>query len=204
MAVTVPLACGKSTFVRMLGEMGADTVSADGIVHDLLARDTETISKVVERFGEEVRGETGIDRRALARAVFGDERALQDLEDILHPLVREETDRRVAASEADLFVAEIPLLFEGGRSGQFDHTLAVTAPEERRLAWAAERGMGEKQVRAIEARQLPQEEKARRADLVVQNDGDLDTLSGQAREVFEMVTREVGGPGDDKGGGETG
>ena len=204
MAVTGPLACGKSTFVRMLGEMGADTVSADGIVHDLLARDPETISKVVERFGEEVRGETGIDRRALARAVFGDERALQDLEDILHPLVREETDRRVAASEADLFVAEIPLLFEGGRSGQFDHTLAVTAPEERRLAWAAERGMEEEQVRAIEARQLPQEEKARRADLVVQNDGDLDTLSGQAREVFEMVTREVGGPGDDKGGGETG
>ena len=204
MAVTGPLACGKSTFVRMLGEMGADTVSADGIVHDLLARDPETISKVVERFGEEVRGETGIDRRALARAVFGDERALQDLEDILHPLVREETDRRVAASEADLFVAEIPLLFEGGRSGQFDHTLAVTAPEERRLAWAAERGMGEEQVRAIEARQLPQEEKARRADLMVQNDGDLDTLSGRAREVFEMVTGEVGGPSDDKGGGETG
>lgn len=204
MAVTGPLACGKSTFVRMLREMGADTVSADGIVHDLLARDPETISKVVERFGDEVRGETGIDRRALARAVFGDERALQDLEDILHPLVREETDRRVAASEADLFVAEIPLLFEGGRSGQFDHTLAVTAPKERRLAWAAERGMGEEQVRAIEARQLPQEEKARRADLVVQNDGDLDTLSGRAREVFEMATRKVGGPGDDKGGGETG
>jgi dephospho-CoA kinase len=204
MAVTGPLACGKSTFVRMLGEMGADTVSADGIVHDLLARDPETISKVVERFGEDVRGETGIDRRALARAVFGDERALQDLEDILHPLVREETDRRVAASEAELFVAEIPLLFEGGRSGQFDYTVAVTAPEERRLAWAAERGMGEGQVRAIEARQLPQEEKARRADLVVQNDGDLDTLSGRAREIFEMVTGEVGGPDDDKGGGETG
>ena len=204
MAVTGPLACGKSTFVRMLGEMGADTVSADGIVHDLLTRDPETISKVVERFGEEVRGETGIDRRALARAVFGDERALQDLEDILHPLVREETDRRVAASEAKLFVAEIPLLFEGGRSGQFDYTVAVTAPEERRLAWAAERGMGEGQVRAIEARQLPQEEKARRADLVVQNDGNLDTLSGRAREFFEMVTTEVEGPGDDKGGAETG
>ena len=204
MAVTGPLACGKSTFVRMLGEMGADTVSADGIVHDLLARDPDTVSKVVERFGEDVRGETGIDRRALARAVFGDERALQDLEDILHPLVREETDRRVAASEADLFVAEIPLLFEGGRSGQFDYTLAVTAPEERRLTWAAERGMGEGQVRAIEARQLSQEEKARRADLVVQNDGDLDTLRGRAREIFEIATGKAGGPGDDKGGGKTG
>ena len=203
-AVTGPLACGKSTFVRMLGEMGADTVSADEIVHDLLAHDRETISKIVERFGEDVRGETGIDRKALARAVFGDERTLQELEDILHPLVREETDRRVAASEAELFVAEMPLLFEGGRSGQFDYTVAVTAPEERRLAWAAERGMGEGQVRAIEARQLPQEEKARKADLVVQNDGDLDTLTGRAREIFGMVTGEVGGPGDNKGGGKAG
>lgn len=204
MAVTGPLACGKSTFVRMLGEMGADTVSADEIVHDLLARDPETISKAVKRFGEGVRGETGVDRKELASAVFGDEGALQDLEDILHPLVREETDRRVAASEADLFVAEIPLLFEGGRSGWFDYTVAVTAPEERRLAWAEERGMDPGQVRAIEARQFPQEEKARRADLVVQNDGDLDTLGGRAREIFEMATGEVGGPDDDKGGGETG
>jgi len=200
MAVTGPLACGKSTFVRMLGEMGADTVSADEIVHDLLARDPETVSKVAERFGEGVQGETGIDRKALARAVFGGEKALQDLEDILHPLVREETDRRVVASEADLFVAEIPLLFEGGRSGWFDYTMAVTAPEERRLAWAAERGMDSGQVRAIEARQFPQEEKARRADLVVQNDGDLDTLRGRAREIFEMVTGEVGGSGNDRGG----
>ena len=190
MAVTGPLACGKSTFVRMLGEMGAETVSADGIVHDLLARDPETIFRVAERFGEGVRGETGIDRKALARAVFGDAKALQDLEDILHPLVREETDRRVAASGADLFVAEIPLLFEGGRSGQFDYTVAVTAPEERRLAWAAQRGMGEEQVRAIEARQLAQEEKARRADLVVQNDGGLDRLREKAREIFERVLNE--------------
>jgi len=196
MAVTGPLACGKSTFVRMLGEMGADTVSADGIVHYILAPDTETVSKVVERFGEDVRGETGIDRRALARAVFGDERALQDLEDLLHPLVREETDRRVAASEAQLFVAEIPLLFEGGRSGQFDHAVAVTAPEERRLAWAAERGMGEGQVRAIEARQLPQEEKARRADLVVQNDGDLDSLREQAEGLGRKILGERGADDD--------
>ena len=201
MAVTGPLACGKSTFARMLGEMGAETASADAIVHELLAGDPETIRKLAERFGEEVRGERGIDRKALARAVFGDEQALQDLEDILHPLVREETDRRVAVSEADLFVAEIPLLFEGGRSGQFDYTVAVTVPEERRLAWAAERGMGEAQVRAIEARQLPQEEKARRADLVVQNDGDLDRLREQAREVFERVLEE-GGTGDGEGGGE--
>jgi dephospho-CoA kinase len=186
-AVTGPFASGKSTFVRILGELGAETISADEIVHDLLAESKETITRVVERFGEEVLGESGVDRRALGRKVFGDPEALQDLEDILHPLVRRETRRRIEDSRADLFVAEIPLLFEGGRSGSFDYTVAVTVPEERRRAWAAERGVDETALQAIEARQLGQEEKARRADVVVQNDGSLDKLREQAEELREWI-----------------
>src|SRR5918997_194283 len=116
-AVTGSFASGKSTFVNILGELGAETVSADEIVHDLLAADEQTISLVAERFGREVLKERGVDRRALGRRVFGDSEALRDLEEILHPLVRRETDRRIAASGAGLFVAEIPLLFEGGSSG---------------------------------------------------------------------------------------
>jgi dephospho-CoA kinase len=190
-AVTGPFASGKSTFVRLLGELGAETVSSDELVHDLLAEDRETITRIVERFGEDVLGERGIDRRSLGRKVFGDPLALSDLEDILHPLVRRETDRRIAASEADLFVAEIPLLFEGSRSGGgFDYTVAVTVPEERRREWVKQRGVGEAALQAIEARQLGQEEKARRADLVVPNDGDLDKLRRQAEELWEGILRD--------------
>ncbi len=194
-AVTGSFASGKSTFVDMLGSLGAETVSADEIVHDLLAADEETISRVVERFGRDVLEERGVDRRALGRRVFGDPEALQDLEDILHPLVRRETDRRIAASGADLFVAEIPLLFEGGRSGTFDYTVAVVVPEERRRAWAAQRGVDEAALRAIQARQLSQEEKARRADVVVQNDADLDRLRREAEELRERISRERGSDG---------
>jgi dephospho-CoA kinase len=189
-AVTGPFASGKSTFVRLLGELGAETVSADEIVHDLLADDERTISRVVERFGNDVLKDRSVDRRALGRKVFGDPEALRDLEDILHPLVRRETERRVAASGADLFVAEVPLLFEGGGSGDYDYTVAVVVPEEKRRAWAAERGVDEAALRAIEARQLPGEEKARRADVMVQNDGSVDKLREQAEKLRE---RSLGG-----------
>jgi dephospho-CoA kinase len=176
-AVTGPLASGKSTFVELLDELGAETVSADDMVHHLLAEDDETITRVTERFGEEVRGEKGIARKALSQVVFGDAEALRDLEEILHPRVREETDRRALGSGSRLFVAEIPLLFEGGGEERFD--LTVT-------------GMEEQQRRAIEDRQFSQEEKARRADVVVENDGDLDRLREQARILVDWVLRERG------------
>jgi dephospho-CoA kinase len=183
--------------VRFLGELpGTETASADEIVHHLLKNDRGTISRIIERFGEGVRGHDGIDRKALGREVFGDAGALRDLEEILHPLVRSETDRRIEASMAELFVVEIPLLFETGRGGDFDITVAVTVPEERRRAWAAERGLDEAALRAVEARQLSGEEKARRADLVVQNDGDPDRLREQAYDLGRMIMRERGSNGN--------
>jgi dephospho-CoA kinase len=189
-AVTGSFASGKSAFVEMLGGLGAETVSADEVVHDLLAESQETIAQIVERFGADILGGRGVDRRALRRKVFGNPEALQDLENILHPLVRRETDRRIAASDADLFVAEIPLLFEGGRSGAFDYTVAVVVPEERRRAWAAGRGVDEMELRAIEVRQLRQEEKARQADVVVRNDGSRDKLRKQAEQLRERISQE--------------
>jgi dephospho-CoA kinase len=195
-AVTGPFASGKSTLVRLLGELpGVETASADETVHHLLKNDQETISRVVERFGEDVGESDGIDRKALGREVFGDAEALRDLEEILHPLVRDETDRRIAASDAELFVAEIPLLFETDRGQDFDYTVVVTVPEERRRAWSEERGVDEAALRAIEVRQFSGEEKARRADLVVQNDGDLDRLREQAEDMRRRILRERGSHG---------
>jgi dephospho-CoA kinase len=192
-AVTGPFASGKSTLVRIMGELpGTETASADEIVHHILKNDRRTISRIIERFGEGVRGPDGIDRKALGREVFGDAEALRDLEEILHPLVRGETDKRIEASMAEFFVVEIPLLFETGRGGDFDFTVAVTVPEERRRAWAEERGLDEAALRAVEARQFSGEEKARRAGLVIQNDGDLDRLREQAYELGRKISRRRG------------
>src|SRR4029453_7213885 len=102
--------------VRFMGELpGTETASADEIVHHLLKNDRRTISRIIERFGGGVGGPHGTDPRPLGRRVFGDAGALRDLEEILHPLVRGETERRIGASMAKLFVVEIPMLFETGR-----------------------------------------------------------------------------------------
>ena len=195
-AVTGTFASGKSTLVRLLGELpDTETASADEIVHHLLKNDQKAIARIVERFGEGVEGSGGIDRKALGREVFGDAEALRDLEEILHPLVRDETDRRIEASEAEMFVVEIPLLFETGRGEDFDYTVAVTVPEERRRAWSEERGVDDAALQAIESRQLTNEEKAGRADLAVQNDGDLDRLREQAEGIGRKIRRERGSNG---------
>jgi dephospho-CoA kinase len=196
-AVTGPFASGKSTLLRLLGELpDTETASADEIVHHLLKNDGQTISRIVKRFGEAVKGSNGIDRKALGREVFGDAEALRDLEEILHPLVRDETDRRIEASEAELFVVEIPLLFETGRGEDFDYTVAVTVPEDQRRTWSEERGVGDAALEAIESRQLTGEEKAGWADLVVQNDGDVDRLREQAEGIGRKILRGRGSHGE--------
>ena len=189
-AVTGPFASGKSTFVGMLGDLGAHTASADEIVHDLLRWNELAIEEISERFGGGVLGDEGIDRKALGRIVFADPEKLTELEGILHPLVHDETDRLMSFCCCDVFAVEIPLLFEAGRGDDFDHTVAVTVPKERQRAWASERGVEGETLRAIEARQLPQEEKARLADVVVENDAGLDRLKEQAGEFWASISGE--------------
>ena len=194
-AVTGPFASGKSTFLGMLGDLGAHTASADEIVHDLLRLNEVAIEEISERFGEGVLGDEGIDRKALGRIVFADPGKLTELEGILHPLVHDETDRLMSFCCCDVFAVEIPLLFEAGRGDDFDHTVAVTVPKERQRAWASERGVDGETLRAIEVRQLPQEEKARLADVVVENDAGLDRLKERAGEFWARISGEKSSEG---------
>lgn len=192
-AVTGPFASGKSTFVGMLAELGAETVSADEVVHRLLSSDDETISRVLARFGDEIMGEEGrIDRRRLGAMVFADPAALAELEGMLHPAVRREIRRRMESSWARWFVAEVPLLFEASFEEDFDLTVAVTAPEERRREWAAQRSLDEDVFAAVESRQLSGREKAARADLVVENDGTKARLREYAKELEERIFGDEG------------
>ena len=179
--LTGNIACGKSTVGKLLMARGADYIDADRLVHALLEPGTPENDRIVARFGPEVRAADGrIDRPRLGGIVFADPAALRDLEAILHPGVRAEIRRRMAASTAPIVVVDAIKLFEGGLAREMDVNWVVTCPRSeqvRRLM--AERGMTEAQAEARIAAQGSQEEKVRQATVVIDNGGTLDETERQ-------------------------
>jgi dephospho-CoA kinase len=176
--LTGGIAAGKSEALRALDRVGAATLSSDAVVHELLTTG-DVRDALVERFGDEVAPGGEVDRSAVAEVVFGDPEQRGWLEGLLWPRVgeriaawREQVDRADPRPRAA--VVEVPLLFESGMEAVFDHTIAVVADEEVRNQRAGARG--HRGVESRTSRQLSQEEKARRADVVVRNDGTLDDL----------------------------
>jgi dephospho-CoA kinase len=176
--LTGGIAAGKSEALRALERLGAATLSTDSVVHELLTSG-EVRDKLVERFGEKVAPHGEIDRGAVADHVFGDDEQRKWLEQLLWPRVgqriaswREEQENADPPPRAG--VVEVPLLFESGMESAFDKTIAVVADESTRNERAGSRG--HRGVESRTSRQLTQDEKARRADIVVSNDGSLDDL----------------------------
>jgi dephospho-CoA kinase len=170
--------------------LGASTLSTDAVVHELYA-DPEVRDAVVARWGPDVAPGGTVDRAAVARRAFGAPEERAWLEGLLWPRV----GARVAAwREAEAarspppraLVVETPLLFEAGLEGLYDATLVVVADERIRSQRAAARGHA--QVDERTARQLPQDEKAARADHVVRNDRDLTALEQELARVLEKLS----------------
>jgi dephospho-CoA kinase len=186
--LTGAVAAGKSSALAALERLGAQTLSSDAIVHDLLA--TERVRDLlVARWGAEVASEGQIDRARVGAIVFERPEELAWLEGNLHPLVGERISawRDALPPGAPLAVVEVPLLFEAGMEGIFDATICVVASESARAERAGARGTAALEQRA--GRQLSQEEKAARATYVVRNDGPPDSLEAElARLVSEIGT----------------
>jgi dephospho-CoA kinase len=175
------LGAGKSEALRLLGELGAATLSTDAVVAELLT--TPDVQRALsDRFGPEVAS----DRSLIAERVFGNEEETAWLEGLLWPLVGERVASWRAALPSDVVaVVEVPLLFESGMQSVFDATIAVVADEPIREARAAARGHASVAERA--ARQLPQQEKADKADFVVRNDGSLEELKERLSKVVAKL-----------------
>lgn len=186
--LTGGIAAGKSEALAAFGRLGAATISSDAVVHELL--DSEPLrGRLMERWGSQVAPEGRVDRTKIGEVVFADPDELKWLEGQIHPLVGERIGAWLGSlpDGTSLAVVEVPLLFESEMEAVFDTTVAVVTSDEVRRERAEARGhalVGER-----EARQLAQEEKADRADHVVENDGTIEDLERRLSALVAKLER---------------
>jgi dephospho-CoA kinase len=191
--LTGGIGSGKSTVSRLLAERGAVIVDADRITRDLQAPGTEVFAAMVERFGDGIVAADGtLDRPAVAAIVFNDPAALADLNSLVHPAVGAEIARQVAAvADTDaIVVLDVPLLVESGRDDLAALLVVDLDPELAIERLVMQRGFDEADARARLAAQVPREERVARADIVLDNGGDLPALAAQVAAAWdELVAR---------------
>ena len=183
--LTGGIATGKSTFAAALRALGVPVIDADELSRRAVARGSPALAEIARAFGPEMIGPDGeLDRKRMASRVFADAGARRRLEAIVHPAVREalraEKDRLAAEGHALAF-CEVPLLYEVGLEGLVECAVVVHAPVEAQLRRLALRdGLSDAEARARLSAQLPIDEKAARADVVIENQGDVEALRAKA------------------------
>ena len=192
--ITGRIGAGKTTLTRMLEAMGAVVLNADEVGHDVIEVPAVR-SQLVERFGSEILTEAAsIDRRELGRRAFADPIAKADLESIVRPPLQAELWRRVRAAERSLgeggvVIVDAALILEWGHAEAFDRLIVVNTGDSQSISrLESSRGLSEGEVRQRMASQTSTEEKIARADIVVDNDGDLVQLQSAAGDIWRSLT----------------
>lgn len=190
LGLTGSLGMGKSTTAKMFAEEGVPVHDADAVVHALY--EGAAVAPIESAFpGTTSDGK--VDRDKLGQRVLGDPAALGRLESIVHPLVAKARDRFLAEAErggARVVLLDIPLLYETGGDRRCDAVVVVSAPAEVQRQRAFERPeMTEAKFQAILAKQMPDSEKRRRADFVVDTSRGFDAAREQVREILGKVAK---------------
>lgn len=189
LGLTGSIGMGKSTTARMFRDAGVPVHDSDETVHRLYAGKA---AELIEKRFPGVVHDGVVDREKLAKAVLGHPDALKDLERIVHPLVRADADaflERHRQEGARLALLDIPLLFETGGEDRVDRIVVVTAPAEvQRERVLARPGMTEEKFEAILSRQVPDAEKRRRADYIIDTGQGMDAARRCVAEIVDELT----------------
>jgi dephospho-CoA kinase len=186
--LTGSIGMGKSTTARMFADAGIPVNDADAVVHDLYRG--EAADPVGEAFPGVVRGGV-VDRAELSRRLAGNAEGLKRLEAIVHPLVRKrekEFLQRQQARNSDMVLLDIPLLFEAGGEDRVDVVVVVTCdPQIQRQRVLARAGMTEEKLHMILSRQMPDEEKRKRADFLVDTGQGMEAARARVEEIIASL-----------------
>jgi dephospho-CoA kinase len=192
LGLTGSIGTGKSTTAAMFHDLGVPVHDADATVHDLYRGDA--VAPVAARFPQAL-NEGVIDRKALAALLAEAPERFGELEAIIHPLVRaRETAFLTAESQngSPLVLLDIPLLFETGGEARVDKVVVVTCdPETQRQRVLARPGMTEEKFRLILSRQMPDAEKRRRADFIVDTGNGLEAARKQVEEIIRTCSADA-------------
>jgi dephospho-CoA kinase len=175
LGITGNIACGKSLVSSILAEAGAEVLDADRIAHEVMRPESEVLKQIASQFGEEVINADGsLNRQVLGQIVFSDPKALSTLERITHPPTVREVLRRAGESSASIVVIDAIKLFEAGLADHCDQNWVVYCdPSVQRQRLIERNQFTDAQARQRIDAQPPQEDKVRRADVVIDNSGDI-------------------------------
>ncbi|MFZ1545540.1 MAG: dephospho-CoA kinase, partial [Candidatus Nitrotoga sp.] len=202
MGLTGGIGCGKSTVASLFKECGVLVIDSDVISHQMTQSGGMAIAEIREAFGDDYIDASGaLDRVRMRQLIFSDHAAKLKLEAILHPLIRAQILVQVDNANINSTLASpylllvIPLLFETLSYHELVHrTLVVDCAESTQVARTIRRsGLDEQTVRAIMASQITRAERLRLADEIIQNDGNLDTLRQEVRQLhlhYKTISQE--------------
>ena len=203
--LTGGIASGKTLVAQMFGNLGAHVIQADHIAHELMQHGEPVFDEVVRHFGSAILNPDGtINRSRLAEAAFssseGKPSRIQELNQIVHPHVirkQEQWMKNLAQSDPQgVAIVEAALILEAGAGNRFDRLIVVTCqPEQRVQRWAQRMKVDEETARREVARrmaaQLPDEEKIKAADYVIDNSGSLDATKAQVEIVYWKLRNQL-------------
>jgi dephospho-CoA kinase len=192
-AVTGGLAAGKTTVCQIFKELGAYVVSADEIVHQLLSPGTAIGQQVASLLGSDMISGQEFDRAKIAAKVFSQPDLLRALEEIIHPAVFDEIERKYQQVDRDkeysLFIAETPLLYESEEEGRFDGVISVFSdPEQCRERFVQQTHQSIQEFEKRMTRQMKPTLKADKAHYTIENNGNLEQLKAQVKILFLQLT----------------
>jgi len=187
--LTGGIGAGKSIVADLFSKRGAVVIRSDELARQVIEPETPGQKQVISRFGIEILNDKGsIDRAKLAQIVFKDDVALKDLENIVHPLVRERTNQLMSEQTSEtIIINEIPLLLEKNMESLFDFLVIVISSEKNRLERLLQRGVSEDQAKARMAKQVDDQARKAAADFLIVNDGNLDQLDADVQKIWQTL-----------------
>lgn len=195
LGLTGGIGSGKSAAAAHFAQLGVDLVNADQAARWVVEPGRPALARIAEHFGAEIlQADGGLDRAALRARIFQDAGERRWLEQLLHPLIRQEIIAALARATSPYAILESPLLIESGQSQLCQRVLVIDVPEAVQISRTVSRdGNDEAQVRAIMAAQASREERLKRADDVIVNDRDLAWLRQEVERLHHFYLTLRGG-----------